>query len=324
MQYYPYDAWLHWELLSSCNLDCKYCFYYEAKNPQINKINIPSLLKTLEDTGRIFRISFTGGEPFLVPNIIEASVEITKKHYISFNTNLICENIKEFAKKINPAKVIEIHASLHIKELERANLLENFINNFYLCKKRGFTIYAQAAAYPPLLNEVEKYREFFRDRGIEISFGPFLGTYNGRSYPYSYSSEELKGFNLNLKTIAQCNQYLRVCNAGYNVGIIHANGDIHPCYRIKKTIGNIYRKIEFEDNLLICPNKICGCNLKAIAPHLFERALIENKAMLKRINLALRYFGALCTIDFNKFNNKIKNISSVYKLAKKGEIRYKN
>ena len=68
-------------------------------------------------------------------------------------------------------------------------------------------------------------------------------------------------------------QYGKTCNAGYNAGIVHTNGDIYPCYSIKEKLGNIYEKIEFKKNLITCPVKFCGCPLKVHNQYLFEKAL---------------------------------------------------
>jgi MoaA/NifB/PqqE/SkfB family radical SAM enzyme len=244
-------------------------------------------MKTLEKTNKIFKISFTGGgEPFLIPNIVEACARITKKHYIFILTNLTINNkIKEFAQKINPKRVSEIHASLHIKELERHNLLGNYINNFLLCKEKGFKIIANVVAYPSLLNEVKKYKKFFRDKGINIKFEPFMGRYNDKEYPQSYTNEEKKIFDfdkINLKNTY--NHQQKICNAGYNVGLVCTSGRIQPCNQISENIGHIYKKIKFKQNLTICPYKFCGCPLSIFDPYLFKKALKESRTTPKKPN----------------------------------------
>ena len=121
-----YDVSLQWSVTNRCNLNCHYCFQFDSEAKrygEIYKIDIPAVIKTLNKTNKVFRIGFVGGEPFLVPNMVEACTEITKKHYIAFNTNLTSSNIKEFSEKIDPKRVIHIVASLHIKELEKHNLL---------------------------------------------------------------------------------------------------------------------------------------------------------------------------------------------------------
>lgn len=270
------DAFLEWIATLKCNLTCGYCIDGVDRYPgHASEIDIPALIRTLNETNKIFLISFSGGEPFLVPNIIEALQELTKKHYITLFTNLTSKKIEEFANKINPERVASITASLHLKELERLSLLDTYINNFLLCKAKKFNIMAIEIAYPPLLPEVEKYKKFFRERGIEIKFSPLKpGTYGGKKYPESYTEQELEVFGLYgkksvLKAFSLKGQ---ICNAGYNVAIVYPNGDINPCFEIRESIGNIYKKIEFKHNLVRCPFEQCGCPLRS-NPYFFEKAL---------------------------------------------------
>jgi organic radical activating enzyme len=240
-------------------------------------INIPALMDALDKTGRIFRVSFTGGEPFLVPNFIEACVEIAKKHYLSFNTNLVSAKIKLFCDKVDSGRVVQIHASAHIKELERLGLVDAYITNFLICKQRGINIAACEVGYPAILGEIDKYRTFFRQRGIELVFGPFCGEYNGKVYPQSYTKGEIAAFGfdkpsgLSVKYFYQKGQ---LCNAGYNVGIVDRFGNVRSCFS-GTVIGKIYGRIKFRDKLIRCRLPFCGCPLKEYDRHLFEKAVSD-------------------------------------------------
>ncbi|MFH0826794.1 MAG: hypothetical protein V1923_02740 [Candidatus Omnitrophota bacterium] len=252
----------------------------KEKTGKISDINISALISTLDKTNKIFNICFTGGgEPFLVPNIIEASAEITKKHYLTFVTNLTSKKIKELYEKIDPQKVLWIIASLHIKELERLDLLDVFIHNFLLCKEKGFNIEALEVAYPKLFNEVEKYKEFFKKKGIELKFDRFRGVYNGKRYPDSYTQQELKTFgiensaDLKMSLSAQG----KICNAGYNVAAVCTTGDIHLCFHLPKNLGHIYKDIQFKNRLIKCPLEHCHCPFNVYDTYLFEKALKESQ-----------------------------------------------
>ena len=168
-EYQNYDARLGWILTYNCNLNCSYCIQAILRNKdiisgKISKIDISTLQKTLSDTNKIFKIDFSGGEPFLVPNIIEACIELTKNHFVSIWTNLTSERVKEFIEKINPERVPLINASLHIKELEKHNLVDKFISNFHLFKKNGFNIRALEVADPHIINEAKKYKKFLKKK----------------------------------------------------------------------------------------------------------------------------------------------------------------
>jgi MoaA/NifB/PqqE/SkfB family radical SAM enzyme len=303
-----YDAMLAWSInfTEKCNLNCAYCFknykltkrvitvarrgfpaifkalrYVIQKNKIIYvppKINTAALLKTLEKTNKIFKIGFTNGEPFLVPNIVDASVALTKKHYIYFITNLSLKKVEEFVIRVDPSRVLCIVASLHIKELERHNLLKTYLDNFQLCKKAGIKIDAVETAYPPIMPEVEKYRVFFKKYGIKLEFNPFVGEYKGKAYPDAYTASDLEIFGLSRQT---CVDWFyrkgKLCNAGYNVAQIDQFGTVTQCHNSQKRIGHIYKEINFEKELIRCPFEFCECSLCGIDPYLFKKALDENK-----------------------------------------------
>jgi len=291
-----HDAWLHWNATNRCNFNCLYCFSHDdpqKKSGELPKINIPELIRSLDEANKVFKIRFTGGgEPFLVPNIVEACLEITKKHYVGFNTNLICDNVKDFAEKIDPERVANINASLHIKELEKYNLVERFVSNYLLCERKGINIVASSVAYPPLADEAEKYRIFFKEKGIPVNFSFFQGSFNGKEYPRSYTEKEIEQFGLSRLWLKKNYEYQGICNAGFNAGIVDPDGSIHPCFSMtKETLGNIYDKIEFKKHLVICPVKRCSCQLKNIDPYIFKKALEENLTLPGKIMPFAAYFS---------------------------------
>lgn len=275
-----YDAWLHWDVTKRCNLDCEYCFgKITDTSIKVHPIEIEKLISTLDNTGRTFRISFTGGEPALIPNFVTACQGITEKHYISFNTNLISKNIKQFALEINPERVLHIHASFHYDELVDKNLMNRFIENNNLLKVNGFNIFAEAVAYPKLKNKFYAVTKFAKENSIKLTFAPFYGIYNEQTYPESYSHEDLELFGISENEISCFAQKGELCNAGYNVAVVFSNGNVYPCHQIKTKIGNIYNGIDFSTELVKCPSKKCGCPLNKYDEYLFENG-INSKSKL--------------------------------------------
>ncbi|VAX20531.1 hypothetical protein MNBD_IGNAVI01-492 [hydrothermal vent metagenome] len=268
-----YDAWLHWDVTKRCNLDCEYCFgKIKDLSVKVNSIDIKRLMVTLDKTGKIFRISLTGGEPTMIPNFIEAVKVITEKHYVSFNTNLITKNLLKIIDEINPERILHIHASLHYNELVKKNLLKRFINNFKLLHKNGFNIYAEAIAYPPLKDKLNELKSIMQKEIIDFSFAPFYGKLEEKIYPESYTDSELKLFGLTNDEISCFLQKDKLCNAGYNAAVVFSNGNIYPCHQIKEKIGNIYNQINFSKSLIRCPSKKCGCPLNKYDEYLFNAA----------------------------------------------------
>lgn len=257
-----YDIWLHWDVTKRCNLDCIYCFgKITDTKVLVHPIQTDKLISTLEKTGKTFRISFTGGEPTMIPNFIEACKVITEKHYVSFNSNLITKNFKQFSEIINPKRVLHIHASFHYEELVKNNLLNKFASNYKLLQKSGFNIYAEAVAYPQLVSNIDEIKVFTESNSINLTFAPYLGMFNDNSYPESYTSEEISLFNFNDSDISCFTQKGELCIAGFKACVVFSNGNVFPCHQIKTKIGNIYESINFSDKPTKCPSKKCGCPL---------------------------------------------------------------
>lgn len=271
-----YDAWLHWDATKRCNLNCEYCFgKITDPSVKVNSIDIEKLMNTLDKTGKIFRISFTGGESTMIPNFIEAVKAITDKHYVSLNTNLITKNLLGIIDNVDPKRILHIHASLHYDELVKKNLLDRFINNFKLLQKNKFNIYAEVVAYPPSKNRFSELELIMRKVEIDFEYAPFYGKLEEKDYPESYSKSELKLYKISDETINCYSQKNELCNAGYSVAVVFSNGNIYPCHQIKEKIGNIYEEINFSQSLVKCPSKRCGCPLNKYDEYLFEKGINE-------------------------------------------------
>jgi MoaA/NifB/PqqE/SkfB family radical SAM enzyme len=269
-----YNAGLVWLLTDQCNLQCEYCYEIHNKKDNKNKaIDITSALRTLQDSKKRFRITLCGGEPFLISNFIPLCDALTENNYIDITTNLVCDNVKKFTDKINPQRVLFIVASLHISQLEKHNLMGKYIDHFLYCKKKGFGIYAWAVAHPSLKSSANKYINLFKKKKISVTFTPFIGIFNGKEYPMSYTQEEIDIFNLDRSRINLLYSYNHVCSAGKNMAIIFPDGRIKSCMPFSSTIGNIFQYIEFQKTSSVCPCKICPDPFYEHDPHLFKISL---------------------------------------------------
>lgn len=293
MQNRNYTAWLHWNPTDKCNLACTYCLTKQTSNTEnnrsswqifnqkekINTIAIDKFNQTLEQTKLTFKISFTGGgEPFIIPNLVELCGVLAKKHFLSFNTNLTSNKISNFIKIVPPEKVMDIGASLHVDELFRLNLQNRFIENYLLLRKNGYNICAREIAHPSFSSRVPQIKKYFSARGIEVHFDPYVGEYKSKQYPEAYTSEELNQFGLqrlhnNTENIHQ--QENKICNAGYNAAYISPTGEIFQCPSIPKKIGHIYTEIKFQETLSNCTADFCVCPLNKYDTPLFEKAKKE-------------------------------------------------
>lgn len=315
-----YNIWLMWQPHFKCNLDCSYCSVKDSRNiVKISEINIPALLKTLNDTKKIINLEIGGGEPFLIPNLIKACKEIAKNHFISLATNLTSNRVKKFSEEISPERVEYIYTSVHIKELERLSLIDKYVNNFHICKERNFNIGAFVVAYPSLLNEVVEYKKFFQKKGITLYFKPYHGEYRGKFYPNSYSEKELKIFNFHKKLISGKQAKYIICNAGYNVGTVNPYNKVRSCYLVPKKIGNLYSAIKFTKKLIRCPFDLCPCPIYIKDTHLFKKAVEETNFRI--VSSLLMRMYVLRKYSINKLMRFLKSSKINYAISKNRKIR---
>ncbi len=53
--------------------------------------------------------------------------------------------------------------------------------------------------------------------------------------------------------------------------VIQTDGILKPCYQVKEYRGNIYKNIQFNNQLIRCPFDYCGCPLNVYDPYLIDR-----------------------------------------------------
>lgn len=282
----PYDVWLNWVVTEKCNIQCEYCCICdEIKNRSvINAINIDAVLDNLNNSGNTFKVEFTGGEPFLIPNIVEAMKAIASHHFIAFNSNLLSKKVPLILDSVHPDKVDFINASFHIGELERKNLVDKFMSHYYLLKSANFPICIVMVGYPKLKERILFYMEEFEKSGIDFLVLPFYGTCNDKSYPESYTSDELSIFKIEQNLFEGEKRHYRrnkFCNAGYNAITADYKGDVRSCHLLRKVLGNLYSGFELKESLALCPSDFCSCPVSVFDSFLFEKAKSEcNKVRL--------------------------------------------
>jgi MoaA/NifB/PqqE/SkfB family radical SAM enzyme len=261
-----YDIEADWHLLNTCNYRCSYCFF----SPEILGQALPPT--TAEDwqrgfdrTGLTWLLNLTGGEPTVYPGFAELCVGLTKRHFISMNTNLSRPSILAFADRVDPGRVNFINAGLHYVERMERKGLETFIRHHNHLRDRGFPIFVSIVATPEVLERMDAIAEALRPAGVRPVPKLLRGLHGGKQYPRAYTDRDRERFRRHARLARASYSHLlgmhaelpsinpfgdddflhgvpsyggRMCDAGHRFVTVRLNGRVFRCSD-KQALGNI-------------------------------------------------------------------------------------
>ena len=250
----PWEWEFDWHLTNRCNFFCEYC------HPQIryvlNKKNLeePSaelVVRRFEELERTSLVHMSGGEPFLFPDFVDLCAGLTRRNWISINTNLASpELVADFAAKVDPSRVAKIVAALHVPERARLGLpLETYAESFRILRNAGFDVVSLYVLYPPLLSRLREDMDTLTRLGVEpLRAKVFKGVYEGRRYPEAYTDEERELVLANSGEYVFNKPYLdgmlafrdQPCTAGMTSFKVTVTGEVRRCASVPTSYGNLY------------------------------------------------------------------------------------
>lgn len=70
--------YIHWEITDACNLKCRHC--YQQRPNSVSGVDSNNLMKVAEQLvkEKIFQVTLTGGEPLLVPELLDLIIFLSK------------------------------------------------------------------------------------------------------------------------------------------------------------------------------------------------------------------------------------------------------
>ncbi|MFP4459830.1 MAG: radical SAM protein [Candidatus Zixiibacteriota bacterium] len=275
-----------WNLNSLCNFKCVYCFCsteaLSNEHPAVGRYSSKHIAKAFNETGLVWRIHMSGGEPFLYPDYINLCKLLSEKHYISINTNLTTKNVFDFGETINPDKVLSINAGLHVLEREKhKDGVKKYIEKFNFLKNKGFEIRSEYVSYPPLFERMKEDIKLLNKNGVEpVNIKIFRGNFEGKHYPEAYSKDQLeflRDIMIDTRELKIANNrfdfYGRRCEAGFRSFNMDAAGNLSRCLSTKRSYGNLFTgNYKFDKKARPCPLRYCGC------PYEGFRLIKEEKA----------------------------------------------
>jgi MoaA/NifB/PqqE/SkfB family radical SAM enzyme len=187
-----YDAEADFYPLTTCNFRCSYCFLSTAAlGAKIRRYGTSDQWEEgFAATGKIWLIHVTGGEPFVYPGFVELCERLTRRHYLSLNSNLSHHSAEEFAARIDPQRVHYINAAAHLEERQKREPLEEFISRVHKLRDAKFNVLVSLVMTPEMITAYPSVSKFFGNHGLGIVPKVLRGLYQLEQYPEAYSADQ--------------------------------------------------------------------------------------------------------------------------------------
>ncbi len=260
-----------WYFNKACNYDCEYCFgHQKSEDKSVGRFTPEEIAKGFNNTGKIWWIGISGGEPFFYPKLTQIVIELTKKHFIHIDTNLSC-NIDRFIEEIEPDRIVYMNCAFHVAEVEKRGKVDEFIKNVLSLRENGFSTIISLVTYPSILERLDKYIELFKSYGLTVHPKVFRGIYKKgllrHKYPRSYTAKERKLIEEYLvDSVSRLGLYSSptykgmICSAGKNFIRIYPDGSVRRCLGDSTPLGNIFEgTLRLMEKPQSCKARYCKC-----------------------------------------------------------------
>ena len=147
-----------------------------------------------DSTDKTWLLHLTGGEPSIYPSFADLCEHLTRKHYLSLNSNLSHRSLDDFAERIDPDRVHFINGSVHYEERRKRGDLRAFIERVRRLQRRGFNVLVSLLMTPTMCSVFPELRDHFASQGLFLIPKMLTGKYRGRRYPRAYSNDEKAAF----------------------------------------------------------------------------------------------------------------------------------
>jgi len=189
------------ELTYNCNFKCKHCYIPPAykrkyKNKELKTKEVFLILEQLKDIG-CFYLGFTGGEPFLRPDIMTILNYANRCGFqiiIYTNGSLITGKIADGLIRLNPNKVDITIPALSETAFQRVTGVRGARSKVFgaikFLHKKGVNLGFKSCILKDNVSEIKKIREFVKSLGSPYRLDDMLSPrLDGSRIPYSYRVE---------------------------------------------------------------------------------------------------------------------------------------
>ena len=185
------------ELTYNCNFKCRHCYVPPAyreryKKKELNTGEVFSILEQLKDMG-CFYLGFTGGEPFLRPDIMDILDHAKQCGFaiiIYTNGSLITEKVADGLARLNPNKVDITIPAVSEEAFHRitgvSGARDRVFGAIKLLRRKGVSLGFKSCVLKENISEIGKMAGFVKSIGgayrLDDTLSPRL---DGSRIPYT-------------------------------------------------------------------------------------------------------------------------------------------
>ena len=272
---------VEWNLGKRCNLDCTYCpaEIHDNFSPHTNIKVLKDAVDALAEIDKSVRLSFTGGEPCVHPNIEELLEHASQRlDWVTVTTN----GTRKF-KFYAELPVNYIVFSLHFEDEQWAKQVETITLFAQMNEmKNNFDFHVNVMAHHKHMLKVKQAVDRFAGHNIKYAIRRIRWTegdhdlfddmrYDGKDLEWILKQNATAEPNVLIDgAMMHANDVIKQnlnqfkgwsCNAGIESLMINWDGEVHRATcRVGGSLGNIYDgSFEPPEKPIICTRNFCTC-----------------------------------------------------------------
>ena len=271
---------VEWNLGKRCNYDCSYCpsSIHDNSSPHTDINILEATVDKLSEIGRPLRISLTGGEPCVHPDI-EDLLEYFKRKDI-FWVNITTNGTRGYQWYLNNEMFFNhLVFSLHFEQ-DWTRIFDTILK-FYDNTERDF--FVNVMAHHKYMHNVKVVVKKFDEIGIKYAIRRIRWTegdhnvfddmrYDGTDLEWIIAQDATANPNCRIDDgeIIHANDIIKLhknnfkgwsCAAGLESLMINWDGEVHRATcRVGGTLGNIYNdSFVLPSSPVVCDRNYCTC-----------------------------------------------------------------
>lgn len=280
-----YDAGIlfhfHFDITSNCNFRCIHCYhpFDNYNNEELSFDEIEKLFSTLNEIG-VFKITLSGGEPFLRNDIIDILKLGTKYNFvfeIFTNGSMLNDDIIRQLSELNVSKLsFSYYGDKNIyHHVTGSNCYNVLMDNVKCCIKYNvdyeLKFIAMKCNYRQLPNFFDMAKEYNIRPGVELNITPKLNGDTSNLFEKLDFNDYIEIFKNNDQIFSmlsepqnyRANDHIQ-CNAGKYGLYCDFKGNIYPCVSYRKFLGT-YQELKniWCGDLLQSVTNMCNADFKS-------------------------------------------------------------